>query len=110
MSRKNQSPTENSKVNYQNLENTYLAGVYSKRPITLVKGEGVYIWDEKGTYEVKVRVFDTDVKCSEWSEPLEVTVTQGKAKIYQSFQQYFDNFFEKYPNAFPIIRYLILRL
>ena len=30
------------------LENTYTTGVYSKRPITIVRGSGALVWDEDG--------------------------------------------------------------
>ena len=30
------------------LENTYTSGVYSKRPVTIVRGSGALVWDAEG--------------------------------------------------------------
>ncbi|HET8853222.1 MAG TPA: aminotransferase class III-fold pyridoxal phosphate-dependent enzyme, partial [Ktedonobacteraceae bacterium] len=30
------------------LENTYTSGVYSKRPVVIVRGSGALLWDEEG--------------------------------------------------------------
>ncbi|MHA1917489.1 MAG: aspartate aminotransferase family protein [Candidatus Ranarchaeia archaeon] len=45
MSDKNQDQRSDS---FQGIEDSYLAEVYAKRPITLVKGEGVNVWDAHG--------------------------------------------------------------
>ena len=30
------------------LENTYTSGVYSKRPVVMVRGSGARLWDDEG--------------------------------------------------------------
>src|SRR5947208_14230429 len=30
------------------LENTYTSGVYSKRPVTIIRGSGALVWDAEG--------------------------------------------------------------
>src|SRR5919202_1566683 len=37
-----------SSVDYQAIEERYSTGVYAKRPVTIVRGEGSTVWDEHG--------------------------------------------------------------
>ena len=32
----------------QDIENQYTSGLYTKRPITIVKGQGAHLWDDTG--------------------------------------------------------------
>jgi hypothetical protein len=64
-------------------------------------------WTNKGTYNVKVQAFDSFGQWSDWSDSLEITVTQGKAKTHTLLQDFLYNIFEKYPNVLPILRQLL---
>ena len=35
----------NMSINAIELENTYTSGVYSKRPVVIVSGDGALLWD-----------------------------------------------------------------
>ncbi len=35
-------------MNFQTLENQYTSGLYAKRPLTIVRGQGAYVWDDQG--------------------------------------------------------------
>ncbi len=35
-------------MNFQALENRYTSGLYAKRPLTIVRGEGAQVWDDQG--------------------------------------------------------------
>ena len=35
-------------MNIQDTENQYASGVYTKRPIAIVRGEGARLWDSEG--------------------------------------------------------------
>ena len=61
-----------------------------------------YTWSDMGTYEVKVKVKDEHGLESDWSDPLSVTMPRSKI----SGNNLFLNFLEKFPNAFPILRYI----
>ncbi len=37
------------KTNYMQLESAHTSGIYPKRPLTLVRGEGAYLYDDSGT-------------------------------------------------------------
>src|ERR671931_1863606 len=39
---------EGDMTNYSELEDRYQSGVYAKRPITIVRGEGARLWDDTG--------------------------------------------------------------
>jgi hypothetical protein len=43
----------------------------------LPTGVGKHIWNEPGTYDVKVKARDTWGACSQWSDPLIVVITNG---------------------------------
>ncbi len=35
-------------MNFQDLENQHTSGLYAKRPLTIVRGQGARVWDEQG--------------------------------------------------------------
>lgn len=70
-------------------------------------GKASHSWNEKKTYKVTVGVFDIDAKWSDWSEPLDVSVTRSRQKFNQPLLNFFQNLFEKYPNAFPILQKIL---
>ena len=59
-------------------------------------------WDEKGTYEVKVRAKDSHDEIGPWSDPLYVTMSKSK-----SINTPFLNFLQQHPHLFPIIQQLL---
>jgi hypothetical protein len=66
-----------------------------------------HIWKEKGQYEVKVMVVDTQAFWSEWSESLVVSVNKNKELNGQLLQELLQRFFELHPNTFPILKLLL---
>ena len=69
-------------------------------------GEEIVInhtWNVKGTYNIKVRAHDDHGKNSDWAT-LEVTMP---ISYTFPFLQYWLKFHERFPHAFPILRYLI---
>lgn len=64
-------------------------------------------WTRKDSYEVKVLAADSYGKWGEWSDPLTVSITKSRDRDYRPFFEILQEFFEKYPNAFPILRELL---
>ncbi len=67
-----------------------------------------HTWNEEGTYTIKARAKDTNGLWGEW-ETLEVTMPRNKS-INKPFNFNFPLLswlFERFPNAFPILRYLL---
>jgi len=62
-----------------------------------------HIWSKKGTYNVRVKAIDEHSNESEWSDPLPVTMPRTRTSLYSPIQQ----LLERFPNAFPILRYLM---
>lgn len=61
-----------------------------------------YIWHEKGNYCVRVKAKNINNSESVWSDPLPIKIPKS---IEFSFNLYFlEWLFERFPNAFPIIR------
>jgi len=60
------------------------------------------VWNEEGTYNVKVKAKDKHGAVSEWSEPLKVTMPRNRAN-----QRLFLHFLENHPNIFLILRQLL---
>lgn len=63
-----------------------------------------HAWQTKGNYAVRVMAKDKDNLQSEWSDPLSVTMPAVLGAPLHSFLQWL---FETFPNAFPILRYLL---
>jgi len=59
-----------------------------------------YIWSEKGTYLVKVKLQDEHGLESDWSDPLSVIIP--RSRNYNLFL----NFLERFPNAFLVLWYI----
>ena len=66
-------------------------------------GYASHAWDEQGTYEIKVKAKDTKGSETDWSEPMSVSMPKT-VTITNSFLLWF---FEQFPNAFPLLRYLL---
>ena len=61
-------------------------------------------WDEEGTFNIKAKAKTADGLCGPWGE-LEVTMPVNQ----QSTHPWFYWFFERFPNAFPILRFLLTK-
>jgi len=57
-----------------------------------------YTWNEKGTYEIKVKARDTLGEESKWSEPLEVSMPKD-----QSYGLFFDILQKYFPRLYVIV-------
>jgi len=70
----------------------------SNQKITLEK-----TWEKKGNYTIRIKARDQYGLKSEWS------VLQVSMPLTYSvpFYQFFDQLFERFPNAFPILRHLL---
>ena len=66
-----------------------------------------HIWKEKGEFEVKVMVVDTQAFWSEWSEPLVVSVTKSKDLTGQPFLQLLQKYFELHSDSFPFLKMIL---
>jgi hypothetical protein len=82
--------------------------------------EASHTWTQKGNYQVKTQAMLThetgldyndgeDYKITEWSEPLTVSLSKTKTNENPNplWMLWLQQFFEKYPNAFPILRQLL---
>jgi hypothetical protein len=63
-----------------------------------------HIWGIERTYQIKVRAIDEDNAKSD-SATLDVTMPYSYVIL---FMQFWMKFLERFPNAFPLIRYLII--
>jgi C1A family cysteine protease len=64
-----------------------------------------YKWNRRGAYYIKVCAIDEYDIESDWTT-LEVSMPRNKA-LNRPFLQFLQNFFEKYPNAFPILQAIL---
>ena len=70
-----------------------------------------HIWSAQGNYNVKVKAKDIFDAVSEWSDPLSASmpVNKNKKPINPPFLRSLERFFEKFPNAFPVLQQIIQR-
>jgi PKD domain len=62
----------------------------------------VHAWGIKATYAIRVMVKDQHGGESDWSDPMPITIPYSYNKIILPF---FDLLFERFPNAFPLLRH-----
>ncbi len=62
-----------------------------------------HTWTSKGNYEIKVKTKDIYGKESVWSDPLPISMPYS----YTPLQQFFEWLFQRFHNAFPILRKLM---
>jgi hypothetical protein len=62
-----------------------------------------HTWQDKGSFNIKVKARDENGIESPWSDPLPVVMPYS----YEPLQQFFDWFFQRFPNAFPLLRHLM---
>jgi outer membrane protein assembly factor BamB len=67
-----------------------------------------HTWEEKGTYTIGAKAKDIHGAESDWVT-LKVSMPKSKAISRPLFLQFLQNFFEKHPNAFPILQTLLQR-
>jgi hypothetical protein len=67
------------------------------------QGSAVHNWSEKGTYSVKVKAKDIHGAESDWGT-LSVKIPVSNDRSVLTF---FEWFFERYPHAFPSLRYFL---
>jgi len=67
--------------------------------------EETYSWKEKGERFVRVKVKDIYGGESEWSDPFKINIPRDKMNYLNL--HLFDRLFERFPNAYLILRYLI---
>jgi hypothetical protein len=60
-------------------------------------------WIVKGSYSIKVKAKDIHGKESDWSDPLPIKMPY----TFNPMQKFFDWLFQRFPNAFPILRQLM---
>jgi hypothetical protein len=60
-------------------------------------------WDEQGNFNIRVRAQDVNGVWSEWSDPLTITMPYS----YKPILQFLELLFQRFPNAFPILRQLM---
>ena len=65
-----------------------------------------HTWDSAGTYAIKVKAKDLWGEESDWSDPLSVSMPRSRIPNYK----FLISLFERFPNAFPILQRLLLRL
>ena len=70
---------------------------------------GIHTWKENGNYEVKVMAINEFAYWSEWSEPLEITVTKSKTRDIANEPLFYllQRFFNNNPNLFPILKQIL---
>jgi len=65
-------------------------------------------YSTKGQYLIKVKAKDVWGAESDWSEPLDSTMPKDVSYPFQSLLlQFLEHLFERFPNAFPILRNLL---
>jgi len=82
--------------------------------------EASHTWAKKGNYQIKTKAMLThetgldlndgeDIKITDWSEPLIVSIQKTKSNENPEpiWIQWLQNFFERYPNAFPVIQQIL---
>ena len=62
-----------------------------------------HTWAEKGIYNIEVAAKDTYRAMGDWSDPLRVTMPRGRLLP----NTFFLRLLERFPNAFPILRYIL---
>ena len=66
--------------------------------------EATYSWGQKGGYSVRVKTKDIFGGESDWSDPLTITMP---CSYNIPFIQFWMKLLERFPNAFPICRYIL---
>ncbi|MCK4364429.1 MAG: caspase family protein [Thermoplasmatales archaeon] len=87
--------------NWKDGSNTYIGPIPSGETAS-----ASHKWEKEGTYTLYCRVKDDYGAESPWSNPLEVTMPRSKLIPYTFFMR----LLERFPNAFPILQRLLLRL
>jgi hypothetical protein len=70
--------------------------------------EASHIWDEEGTYEIKVKAKDSSDKESDWSDPLPITMPKNKA--INPFSLFLERLMERFPILEQILQLIYDKL
>ena len=65
-----------------------------------------HIWDRRGNYEIRVRVADMHGWYSDWSDPLSIRIPRTRNTINSLLFQLFEQLLDRFPLAFPILRFM----
>lgn len=65
-------------------------------------------WSEKGSYNIRVKSIDDHNGESNWSDSLPITIPRN-VNSNSLFLKFIERLFQRFPNAFPILRYLIVQ-
>jgi hypothetical protein len=68
-----------------------------------VTADAIYKWTTKGSHKIKVKAMDLFGAESPWSDPLPITMPYS----YNSRLPFLELLFQRFPNAFPILRHLV---
>ena len=68
-----------------------------------VSSQAVHTWEVEDTYEIRVMVKDEHGGESDWSDPVPITIPCS----YNSLHQFLEWLFQRFPNAFPLLRHLM---
>ena len=63
-----------------------------------------HTWTEKENYDIRVKAKDIYGKESPWSDPLPIAIPYA---YNTPMVQFFELLFQRFPNTFPILRYLV---
>jgi len=81
-------------------------GLFTGWTGTISSGESLNVshtWNEEGSYIIKAKAKNIQGIESEWSDPLPVTMPYSNNPMLQ----FFELLFQRFPNAFPILRHLL---
>jgi hypothetical protein len=65
-------------------------------------------WSEKGNYNIRVKSIDDHNGKSDWSDSLPITIPRN-VKSNSLLLKFMERLFQRFPNAFPILRHLIVQ-
>jgi len=63
-------------------------------------------WSEAATYKIRVKIKDIYGAESDWSEPLSITITKGKA-VYNPI---FTRILEELMDHFPLLKHFLFKI
>jgi len=67
-------------------------------------GSASHKWDNKGSYEIKVKAKDEHGDESDWSDPLSVRMPKNKQYINTPFLNFLQNFLENHPLIYQLLQ------
>jgi len=86
-------------IDWGNGSNISWIGPYPSENLVTIS----HTWSKKGTYIIKTKAKDSNAAESDWGQ-LSVTMP---CSYNIPFQPFLERLFERFPHAFPILRYLL---